>query len=254
MKKYFYIMLLGCLFCSGAAIAGKPILIAISKCHPKGYDTLWLRHFDSTAQFVNLYGKPYAEALHMLYGCQGLLLTGGEDVNPTYYNMPTQLKRCGKIDGYRDTLEMDLVVQALRRQMPILAICRGEQLMNIANGGTLTINIPTDIKKPMQHNTKKGKEAQHEVSLLKDSRLFGMIKVQSGIVNSFHHQCVKKVANGFHVAAYTNDGVVEAIEADDTYLFMFGVQWHPERLDYDSPFSKPLAQGFLHAVALFGAK
>jgi putative glutamine amidotransferase len=254
MKKYFYIMVLGCLLLQQTALAQKPLLIAISKCHPKGYDTLWLRHYDSTAQFVNLYGKPYAEAVHLLQQCKGLLLTGGEDVNPAYYHMADERPRCGAIDGYRDTLEMNLVVQALRRQMPILAICRGEQLMNIANGGTLTIDIPTDVPQAMPHNTKKGKEAKHQVNLLKDSRLYGMIQVPSGVVNSFHHQCVKKVANGFHIAAYTNDGVIEAIEADDTYLFMFGVQWHPERLDYESPFSRPLAEGFLHAATVYGAK
>ena len=255
MKKRF-LFTLGFILCLVLnSYAQKPLRIAISKCHPNGQDTLWLKHYDSTVQFVNLYGKGYAIVMHLLQQCNGLLLTGGEDINPAYYNKDSnEIKRCGTLDGYRDTLESDAILYAMKLNMPVFAICRGAQMMNVANGGTLTIDIPTDVNHALRHNTTHGKPATHEVSTETSSGLYKITGQKSAVVNSFHHQCVKDIAKGFHKAASSKDGVCEAIEADDPKVYLIGVQWHPERLAYNSPMSQPLAISFLKAAAAFRDK
>ena len=135
--------------------------------------------------------------------------------------------------------------------MPILGICRGEQILNVANGGSLFTDIPTDIGKTVSH--RNDSLAYHHVTLAEGSLLYKICGVKEGTANSAHHQCVDKIAGNFVVSANADDGVVEAYELKDlkSYPFMLGVQWHPERLDAKNPLSTPIDDYFIKMALAF---
>lgn len=190
-------------------------------------------------------------ALSVLAKCQGLLLTGGEDVDPVNYGKLNEIAKCEDIDRYRDSLEFTLIKRAIELKMPIFGICRGEQILNVALGGTLFTDIPTDVDISVIHRCPEGsKECLHNVSVEKTSMLFKITQQNAGMVNSYHHQAVEKIAPGIKIAAYSDNGVPEAIETDFTRInsFLMGVQWHPERLLQNPSLSKPLAVYFLEEV------
>jgi putative glutamine amidotransferase len=151
---------------------------------------------------------------------------------PGYFGKAEDSARCS-IDPYRDTLEMSLIGAALEREMPILAICRGMQILNVALGGTLIIDIPEDHPNPEIHQIDDG-DAMHMVRLNKNSLLFKLAKIDSAEVNSNHHQAVDILADKLTASAVSRDGIVEAFEYTDyeNLPFMIGVQWHPERLGH----------------------
>lgn len=160
----------------------------------------------------------------------GLVLTGGEDVNPLWYGeQPRQ--QLQTVDPVRDASELKLLKLAADRNIPILGICRGEQLMNIAFGGTLYQDIPSQrTENHIKHvQDLPGEAVSHSVSGIEDSQLAHILGEKEWLVNSFHHQAVKDVAPGFRAVAFASDNVIEAIEAWPNRPFM-GVQWHPESL------------------------
>ena len=225
------------------------IVVAISKFDVNGRDTTWLKHYSKNIKFVNLYNLPIRDAITALKYSNALLVTGGEDVNPAWYNKASEKARCGTLDDRRDTLEISAISIATRLEIPILGICRGEQILNVANKGSLIIDIPTDIGTKVIHNTVKDKKAMHMVKLDKKSRLYSIILQDSGMVNSFHHQCVERVAPGYSRVARSNDGIPEAIESNDIDAFIFGVQWHPEQMPETSPFSHNIGKAFIHEAS-----
>jgi len=158
----------------------------------------------------------------------GLVMIGGEDFNPLYYKEEA-IPDMNNIDSIRDIYDFVLLKLATDRNIPVLGICRGEQAINVAFGGTLYQDIPT------QHNDKSIKHMQsepreigtHLISVVKDSELAKILGTTEVSVNTFHHQGVKDVAPGFRGVAYAPDGVVEAIEAYPDRSIL-GVQWHPE--------------------------
>jgi microsomal dipeptidase-like Zn-dependent dipeptidase/gamma-glutamyl-gamma-aminobutyrate hydrolase PuuD len=161
----------------------------------------------------------------------GLVMTGGEDVDPRWYNESPRLQ-LGEVDPERDVFDLKLLKLASDRNIPILGICRGEQLINIAFGGTLWQDIPSqyDGRTPLKHVQKmRGIYASHKISVAPQSQLAGIIGAGEHGVNSFHHQAVKDVAPGFRPAAYSPDSIVEAIEAWPEYPIL-AVQWHPEAM------------------------
>lgn len=164
-------------------------------------------------------------------GCDGLLLTGGVDVAPSLYGEaphPTV-----EIDPERDEYELQLAREALARDMPVLAICRGAQVLNVAAGGTLIQDIPSALPDATQHTVTEPKNAlAHLVQVAPGTCLSRLLAVRLGhdrtiAVNSRHHQSIKRTAPEFIVSALAPDGVVEAIEKPDA-RFCVGVQWHPE--------------------------
>jgi len=168
-------------------------------------------------------------ARRILDGIDGLILTGGEDVAPSYYGeMPHP--RLGKVSPWRDTYDMLLVRGAVNRGMPVLAICRGVQVLDVAFGGSLWQDIPAQIPGAVRHMRSSGDKniASHTVALAEGSLLRRVACASEITVNSAHHQCVKRVAPGFLVTAVAPDGVVEAIELFDRRVI--GVQFHPERM------------------------
>lgn len=174
-----------------------------------------------------------------------LIFTGGEDVNPARYKADKSPK-LGPVNALRDDYDFRLLAAARRRNLPIIGICRGCQLLNVAFGGTLWQDLPSEFPaENVQH-----RKVRHQISISPDSRFAQVLNVTNVIVNSYHHQAVKDVAPGFRVVAKSPEGVVEAIECD-TYP-AFGVQFHPEKMFCDekdasfAPFFRDIALLFKH--------
>lgn len=163
--------------------------------------------------------------------CHGVLLTGGADVDPSFYG-ETDRHPTLKVDPARDEYEIALARAAMARDLPVLAICRGVQLLNVAAGGTLIQDIPSQRPGSLNHSVKEPPTARvHSVRIVPESRLGRLLLTGAASgpveVNSRHHQAVKRVAPGFIVSAVAPDGIIEAIECPDA-AFCVGVQWHPE--------------------------
>jgi putative glutamine amidotransferase len=190
-----------------------------------------------------------------LDGIDGLMLTGGDDVAPVKYG-ETPHEAVVEAEAGRDEFELGVIAGARERQMPIFAICRGIQVLNVACGGTLVQDIPTQLPGAIDHNLmippNQPYSLAHEVWVEKDSLLAKLMgdrlkDADTCEVNSRHHQAVKDVAKGFKVSATAPDGVIEAIE-DPSLPFCIGVQWHPENFFRTGEF-RPLFEGFLEAAA-----
>ena len=173
----------------------------------------------------------------------GLLLTGGGDVSPQLYG-GEELPEMYGIDPERDRFEAALARGAFERKLPVLAICRGIQILNVALGGTLVGDIPSEIGS--NYHAKIGPdvfEAHQNVRIDDSCGLAALLGTDELKVNSIHHQALRRVADGIHPVAWADDGVIEAIEADDPHWPLIGVQWHPEYLDVvdDAPSRKLFA-------------
>jgi putative glutamine amidotransferase len=225
------------------------VRVAVSKT--SGNYESWLQGADPYIVIVNMYGMTTDSALFVLSTCQGLLLTGGEDVNPVYYGKSNELSKCEEINNYRDSLELTLISRALLVRMPIFGICRGEQILNVALGGTLLTDIPTDVGIQIAHRCPPGsQDCLHSIKIDKQSDLYQITGVENGMVNSFHHQAVDMIAPGMKITAFSENGVAEAIERELPLgkSFIMGVQWHPERLTKNPGLSKPLADNFMEQI------
>lgn len=178
----------------------------------------------------------------------GLLLSGGYDVAPGLFG-EERLNDSVEIDGPRDEAEMPLIRAAVERDIPILAICRGVQILNVALGGTLIQDLPSQSDTRIRHRQEcERHEATHGVSITAGSRLREIIGMAELDVNSFHHQSLKGVAEGLAVAATAADGVVEAVERSPA-RFLVGVQWHPEEMVEVSDGARRLFESFVSAAA-----
>jgi putative glutamine amidotransferase len=188
-----------------------------------------------------------------LAGIDGLMLTGGGDVAPSRYGEVAHAT-VEEAEAGRDEFEIALVLAARARKLPILAICRGVQVLNVACGGTLVQDIPSQIAGALTHSLPVPQhqpyELAHEVWVDKDSLLARLMRerlVDEALeVNSRHHQAVKNVARGFVVTATAPDGVIEVIE-DPEARFCLGVQWHPENFFRTGEF-RALFEGFVEAA------
>jgi putative glutamine amidotransferase len=173
----------------------------------------------------------------------GLLLTGGEDVEPAHYGQGPSPK-LGAVDPLRDALELGLAAEAARRGMPVLAICRGLQVLNVALGGTLVQDLPSERPSEIAHRQEApSTEPSHPVTLAPESRLAELAGTERLMVNSFHHQAAAEVAPRLRAVAWAEDGVIEALEG--TEGFMLGLQWHPEC--QKGEFAGPLFAAFAEA-------
>lgn len=171
-----------------------------------------------------------ADAASLLDGMAGLLLTGGEDVDPGRYG-DVPHPALGEVHGPRDAFEVALIHAALARRLPTLAICRGVQIMNVALGGSLVQDLPSQWESPLPHEGTGARAARiHAVRIARGSRLAASLSAESLVVNSFHHQAVGTVARGLCAVAHAPDGVVEGLEWAGHDWWMTGVQWHPEEL------------------------
>jgi putative glutamine amidotransferase len=181
----------------------------------------------------------------------GLLLTGGGDVDPVFYGEDRHPLTDDAEPG-RDEFEIDLARRAMSGGVPLLAICRGAQVLNVAAGGTLVQDIPSLVRSDQSHAVKEPKDrACHEISIVSGTKLSGVLGGQmdaacSCRVNSRHHQAVARTGDGLVVSARAGDGIVEAIEQPDA-PFCIGVQWHPENFWRSGEF-RPLFDAFVRAA------
>ena len=172
-------------------------------------------------------------ATEILDVAAGLLLTGGEDVDPGLYGAPRH-PRLGETNPTRDATELALLAAARERQLPVLAICRGIQLLNVACGGTLYQDLPSERPSAIQHDQPNDRAARtHDVTITAGSRLAGATGAATMAVNSYHHQAVCRVGGGLRVTATAPDGVIEGVETEDPAWWVLSVQWHPEDLTTD---------------------
>ena len=180
---------------------------------------------------VPLIIPPYEDTdllINTLDTLDGILLSGGGDINPLFLGEePSQ--GLHSVNPYRDRQELMLVRLAANRQIPILGICRGIQIMNAALGGSLCQDIYTEADgTPLKHSQEMDRAfASHTINIAKDSLLYRIMRTEKLPVNSFHHQAVKAPAPGFRISATAPDGIIEAIESTE-HKSMLGVQWHPE--------------------------
>jgi putative glutamine amidotransferase len=167
-------------------------------------------------------------AASLLDRLDGLLLSGGVDVDPALYGQPRHPK-LRHVDRRRDDLELALVGEALRRDMPILAICRGIQVLNVATGGTLIQDLASEISGGKRHDRAEPRwRRTHEVDAVPDTHLRHVLGEETISVNSIHHQAVGRIGEGLAVSARCpEDGVIEGLEMPARH-FVVGVQWHPE--------------------------
>ncbi|MBE3590161.1 MAG: gamma-glutamyl-gamma-aminobutyrate hydrolase family protein [Firmicutes bacterium] len=178
----------------------------------------------------------------------GLLLSGGEDVDPARFGEAPH-PDLGSVDPDRDLTEIALIDEARRRGLPIFAICRGIQVLNVAFGGTLVQDLRAQRPGAIQHAQKGPRwHLGHTVEIRPGTRLAGLLGEGVRGVNSFHHQAVERVGEGLVVAATAPDGVVEAVEAPGG-AWILGVQWHPEGLVDRHPQFMALFEAFVAAAA-----
>ena len=175
-----------------------------------------------------------------LAAVRGLVLTGGEDVAPDRYGA-TPHPRLGDVDPVRDAAELALIAAARSRRLPILAICRGIQILNVALGGTLYQDLDSERPSLVPHSDET---TQHAVRVAAGSLLERTLGMRSATVNSRHHQAIRDLAPCLKAVAWADDGVIEAAEpADANAAWMVAVQWHPEDLT-----ERALFDGFARAV------
>ncbi len=179
----------------------------------------------------------------------GLLLTGGGDLDPALFNEPPHPTLL-EVSRARDTLELALVRNFLRALRPILAICRGIQVLNVALGGTLYQDVASDPGTEIQHQQKEPRDQPtHPVKVVPGSFLARILGSEELLVNSMHHQAVKALGQGLRLVASAPQGIVEGVELEesDPGHFVLGVQWHPEELVAKDPTARRLFHAFIDA-------
>ena len=225
--------------------------IGVSKLSEK-YEA-WLRSGDPDMTIIDLYTTSDFKAA--LETCDGVLMSGGDDIDPKLYGHEEYLPLCQEIDERRDKMETELIEQTAEMNLPLLAICRGEQILNAAKGGTLFADIYTQNHITTMHtkNKETNIDAKHPVDVEPGTLLHTIVKTQHGMINSSHHQAVADVAPELQIAARAPDGTIEALEWKDPAgkPFMLAVQWHPERMEQSEdyiPFSRKILEHFLFEV------
>jgi putative glutamine amidotransferase len=191
-------------------------------------------------------GSP-EEAGELLGRVDGLVLSGGSDVDPALYGEPVH-PSVTQIFRERDEFEIALCRESLRQDLPLLAICRGHQVLNVARGGTLVQDIPSELRGSGNHDPERERwEPAHDVRVEPGTRLHRILGRERVEVNSFHHQAVKTLGERLVASAWSIvDGVVEGIEAADR-RFAIGVQWHPEAFWNRSPGFQSLFEALVSA-------
>ncbi len=182
----------------------------------------------------------------------GVVLTGGGDISPDLCGLD-----CGEftkgVIRERDMFESNLFLQAITKNIPVLGICRGMQLMCMATGGKICEDISLFSENAYCHDQKIERNIPwHKIDIKKDSVLFEIVKKKTIYVNSLHHQCVKESGNILKPCAFSKDGVMEAVESKSG-TFMMGVQWHPESMGYDDSVSRQIFKFFINK-AIQGGK
>ena len=197
-----------------------------------------LRHAGAVPVLIPPQPENAAELVEEL---DGILLAGGDDCDPAAYGAERHPSVDPMMDARRQSNDLTLARVARERGIPTLGICLGLQVMNVAAGGTLVQDIPSEVDTEIKHVSEPEDRARHEVIVEQGTRLAGILSRRELNVNSSHHQSVRNVGEGLRVTAHAPDGIIEGLE-DDRHPFYLGVQWHPEDM-----------AGEGSASALFGA-
>ena len=166
----------------------------------------------------------------MVDQCDAIILSGGEDVDPSVFKKDPH-PNLGDTVLLRDNVELKIIERAMERNIPILAICRGIQILNVALGGTLIQDIPSQVEEAIKHSQSVNRNYDtHWVTIKENSKLASIIGETKTRVNSLHHQAIDVVADNLEVVAKSSDGVIEAVEHTNYASFLLGIQWHPESM------------------------
>ncbi len=210
----------------------------------------WLLKYNPSVEFVEFqYDKGVAADIE---SCDGLLLTGGDDIDPKFYGMENGRSKVKGAEVKRDEFEFDVIKKAFARKMPVLGVCRGLQSTNVFLGGSLHVDLQSDGFS--RHTEIEGKENRHQVKVEEHSMLYGIVGRGNGEVNSSHHQGADMPGKELAVSAKSSDGVIEAMEWVDSKEkpFLLLVQWHPERMkDISNPLAEKIGRTFLGEVTKF---
>jgi putative glutamine amidotransferase len=253
------ILIIGFLWSCQTVPPPSQVKIAISKAVPEAdYENYfrWLRNIDSTIVFFDMYHLELDSALKLLVECDGLLLTGGTDIYPGRFGKENDTSRILEPNFKRDTLEFALLTKAIEKKMPVQGICRGLQLINVHFGGSLIIDIPTDMDTIVKHQLPDTYNCPHLVDIPIGSLLNEISGITQGETNSNHHQGIDVLGKGLEGMAKTPDGLIEAIglKGRTNASYLLAVQWHPERMDYSNPLSGAIAKRFVDEVKAYSNK
>lgn len=227
-----------------------PLTIGITDCKKWADYESWIMQGQNTGGDVAVVLLKAGEGeTSFVNHCDGIILTGGEDVHPLLYGKPEYAAEYNLADfnPERDKFELAVLKEVEANKIPVLGICRGLQLGNVYHKGTLIPDLPKKDK--LGHSDGSKNDTAHGVTLIENSRLCNIIGVGKGEINSHHHQAADEIGKGLIATAVSDNGVVEGIEKakkhDDEFFLL--VQWHPERMDVNNPFSGKLREAFLKA-------
>ena len=218
---------------------------------------------DYTQAIERAGGIPVVLPLHikniegLLDSLDGVVFSGGGDIEASLFNQENHETVSG-VDEERDTFEIDLMQAAFDRDIPVLAICRGVQVMNVARGGDLIQDIPSQVETEMKHNQRAEGSGEHDIFQTAnviggDNPITAALGEGTANINSFHHQSVGKVAPGLEVVATSDDGIIEAMYAPKQ-SYAVGTQWHPERLAANHAGHQELFNQLLEAAKTYSSR
>lgn len=227
----------------------KKIKIGVADCSKYDKYAAWISQ-DTDVEVIKL---GYAlNDFDEIKKCQGVLLTGGEDVHPRFYKRPDLLKFCysDDVDERRDEFDLSVINYTQQNNLPLLGICRGLQITNVFFGGTLIPDLPSFGK--FNHSKfGEGRDRYHSILIDGHSQLSKICSLESGEVNSAHHQSVKHVGVGLVANCFSQDRVIEGLERVEpkNHSYLLLVQWHPERMnDQSNPLTATIKKSFLESV------
>ncbi len=227
------------------------VMIGITDCAKYENYANWIKELPGVEVIKLSYDDPDFSAID---DCDGILLSGGQDVHPQFYDkleyMDFYKGTVPDIDEQRDVFEWKVLAYSQENKLPVLGICRGLQLANAFFGGTLLLDIPS-AGKNNHSKFREGEDRIHLIEISAGSTLEKIAGINTGIVNSAHHQSAAEVAENLTINAVSEDGVIEALERKDfeAHPYLLLVQWHPERMtDQQSPLSANIRRSFIEAI------
>ena len=207
----------------------------------------WLKYFNVEYSILDYEDK---NSFSTFEKCKGLILSGGIDIYPELFNDWETKEDTGKYNTFRDGFELRLLENCITKNIPVLGICRGMQLINIHFNGSLIYDIPS-IRNVYHQNKTKELILYHNINIFKNTILYDCVKTDKGSVTSIHHQSVDRIGEGLMINSRADDGIIEGIEYLDktNKSFLLGVQWHPEKFkDFDNSFSKNILERFIKSI------
>jgi len=227
----------------------KQLKIGITDCGKYDNYAKWLLDTESNADVIKLSHRQ--KNADRVKECDGIILSGGEDVHPALYNKPQYLPNLNlkEINEERDNFELNVIDRSFVLKKPVLGICRGLQIVNVFLGGTLIYDIPA-VAATMEHGKVNGVDQRHAVDVVPGSLLYKITGKGFGEINSAHHQSVDRPAEELRVIAQST-AIVEAMEWKNSIgrAWLLLVQWHPERMfDQENPFAHNIKNEFIKAA------